>query len=243
MLVVSALLLPLTLAEKIENLRFMGLLGVFGIIFFMMAFILYYILTMFDSDIGAEPKGGMRMFPDDWYGAAAAVPNILLSITFQNNFFPLFKGIKQANDKKMMQASFVGVFSSAATYLAIGIMGYNYVGEGVEPNFLESFNYNEISKPFYFLLNGFFLLSIFFAFPIMFFGCRNNFIALIKLALTDDKKTSKAWRSEDNVEEISTYIRNEERGQRKKRAKLHFILYTLLLYLAMVGVAVGLDDI
>ena len=71
------------------------------------------------------------MFPEDWYGAAAAVPNILLSITFQNNFFPIFKGMKQVTDKKFLKVGFVGVFSSAATYLAVGILGYSYVGEGV----------------------------------------------------------------------------------------------------------------
>ena len=139
------------------------------------------------------------MFPEDWYGAAAAVPNILLSITFQNNFFPVFKGMKSATDKKMSQAGFAGVFLSAITYLIVGILGYSYVGEGVDPNFLESFVYKEMSKPFFFLLNGTFLLSIFFAFPIMFFGCRNNFIALIKLAMSKkDKKSSnkeKGWRS------------------------------------------------
>lgn len=102
----------------------------------MATFIIYYVLCLVDSDIGAEPKGDMRMFPDDWYGAAAVVPNILLSICFQNNFFPIFKGMRNVTDKRFMKVGFVGVFSSAGTYLAVGILGYSYVGEGVEPNFL-----------------------------------------------------------------------------------------------------------
>ena len=76
------------------------------------------------------------MFPEDWFRAAASVPNILLSITFQNNFFPIYKGMKDVSDKKFLKAGFVGVFSSAITYLIVGILGYSYVGEGVDANFL-----------------------------------------------------------------------------------------------------------
>lgn len=149
----------------------------------MLTFIVYYILCSTDDPIGAPPVGNMRMFPDDWYGAAAAVPNIIFSISFQNNFFPVFKGMKNPGDKRMMQASFTGGFFCAFSYLIVGILGYNLVGEGVQANFLESFVYEEMSKPFFFILNITFLVSIFFALPIMFFGCRNNFIALIKLAV------------------------------------------------------------
>jgi len=125
----------------------------------------------------------MRMFPNDWYGAAAAVPNIFFAITFQNNFFPVFKGMSQASDKRMALAAFIGVVFCAISYITVGILGYSYVGEDVSANFLSSFIYAEMSKPFFYLLNSTFLLSIFFAFPIMFFGCRNNFIALIKLVM------------------------------------------------------------
>ena len=73
----------------------------------------------------------MRKFPDDWYGAAAAVPNIVFSISFQSNFFPIFKGMRNSSDKKMMQASFAGGFFCATSYLLVGILGYNLIGEGV----------------------------------------------------------------------------------------------------------------
>ena len=120
--------MPFTLASKIEKLRFMGLAGVIGIILYMGTFILYYILCLVDSDIGKPPVGEMRMFPDDWYGAAAAVPNIIFSITFQNNFFPVFKGMQYVNDRKMMKASITGGFFCASSYLLVGILGYSYVG-------------------------------------------------------------------------------------------------------------------
>ena len=44
----------------------------------------------------------------------------------------------------------------------------------------------------------------------MFFGCRNNFIALVKLAVQKEQKKGKKWRSSNPEEEISTYIRDQE---------------------------------
>ena len=107
----------------------------------MFTFILYYILCSTDDPIGNPPVGNMRMFPEDWYGAAAAVPNIIFSICFQNNFFPVFKGMTNPGDARMMKASFTGGFFCAFSYLLVGILGYNYIGEGVEANFLSSFVY------------------------------------------------------------------------------------------------------
>ena len=101
-----------------------------------------------------------------------------------------------------------------------------------------------MSKPFFFILNSTFLISIFFAFPIMFFGSRNNFIALIKLALQkEEPKKGKEWRHTDSIAEISTYLRDNEQEQRKKKARMHFIAYTFIIYAAMIGIALGVDDI
>jgi len=159
----------------------MSLTGLIGITIFMLTFILYFFICLISDDFGDKPKGGMVPFPSDWFKAAAAVPNIFFAITFQNNFFPLFKGLKGPSDKKMAQASFMGVGFCAVSYILVGLIGYHYFGPGVSANFLSSFHYATFSKPFFFLLNTSFLVSIFFAFPIMFFGCRNNFIALIQL--------------------------------------------------------------
>jgi amino acid permease len=171
----------------------MSLSGLIGITVFMLTFILYYFICIISDDFGDKPKGGMNAFPSDWFSAAAAVPNIFFAITFQNNFFPLFKGLKGPSDKKMAQVSIMGVGFCATSYILVGLMGYHYIGPGVSANFLTSFHYATFSKPFYFLLNTSFLISIFCAFPIMFFGCRNNFIALIQLFMN---KRNKKWRSD-----------------------------------------------
>lgn len=76
------------------------------------------------------------MFPENWFGAAAAVPNILLSVCFQLNFFPIFKGMKNVTDSKMLRAAGAGMIFCILSYLLVGILGYQYVGHGVSANFL-----------------------------------------------------------------------------------------------------------
>ena len=63
------------------------------------------------------------------------------------------------------------------------MVGYDLVGNGVDANFLVSLSYDRMSKTVYYILNVSYLMSLVFAYPLTFFGCRNNFIALAKLAL------------------------------------------------------------
>ncbi len=71
------------------------------------------------------------------------------------NFFPVFKGMRNASDKKMSLASLAGILVCSGSYLLVGIMGYHLVhsingskvpiGEPslqVKANFLESLPYS-----------------------------------------------------------------------------------------------------
>ena len=166
----------------------MAFLGVAGIIVFMVSFIIYFVIAVLDEDPANNPVGNMNAFPSGvrgWFLAAAAIPNVLLALSYQMNFFPVFKGMKNASDKKISLSALVAMLFCSGSYLIVGILGYNLYGPGTEANFLQSIIYETANKTLFFIINFGFLLSIFFAFPIMFFGCRNNFIALIKLFLTN----------------------------------------------------------
>lgn len=58
---------------------------------------------------------------------------------------------------------------------------------------------------FFYLINLSFILSVYFAFPIMFFSGRNNFIALAKLLLAK-KKPEPPGAQRDELAEISEYL-------------------------------------
>ena len=87
----------------------------------------------------------MNMFPEgvtEWFLAAAAVPNILFALSYQMNFFPVFKGMQNATDKRFNRSVFAAITFSAISYLMIGILGYDLYGNNIEPNFLQNILYN-----------------------------------------------------------------------------------------------------
>jgi amino acid permease len=152
----------------------------------------------------------MRAFPADWFKAAAAVPNIILALGYQMNIFPIFKGMKKAGDSRMTAAIAVSLSVCTFTYLLVGILGYNYVGNTVGANFLNFLSYDKFPKIYYFIIKLSFLISIYFAFPLMFFGSRNNFIALIQLFKLKQKDIEYIkWRQRDEIEHISSYIQED----------------------------------
>lgn len=85
----------------------------------------------------------MQMFPEDWFAAIAVIPNLLLALSYQMNFFPIFKGMKNGNDKKMVKASLAGIAGCGISYLVVGMLGYSLYGDekGFSANFLLSIEY------------------------------------------------------------------------------------------------------
>ena len=86
----------------------------------------------------------------------------------------------------MKKASIAGILACSFFYLLVGNMGACVYGRSARGNFLLNFTRVGdlgISDPLYILLNGGFLISVFFSFPVMFFGARNNFIAIVKIII------------------------------------------------------------
>lgn len=111
-----------------EKLKFMALSGVVSITAFMISFVIFFIVAAADSDPVNNPVGNMDMFPSNWFKAAAAVPNIMLALTYQMNLFPIFKGMKNVTDSKYAKASLAGISFCVFSYLLVGILGYDYAG-------------------------------------------------------------------------------------------------------------------
>lgn len=243
-LLMALLEVPFTMVKKIEKLRMNAFMGVSGIVFFMVSFVIFFIVASIDDDPNNNPVGGMKMFPEKWLAAAAAVPNILLSMGFQLNFFPIFKGMKDVSDSRMANATAAAIGFCSFSYILVGIIGYQYVGPGASANFLESLSYEKIHpKAFFYLLNISFLSSIFFAFPIMFFSCRNNFIAIYKLVTRQEEKKPKNVRDGNESDDISDYVVDEMWKERRKKARIRFFVSTAIIYVVIVGVAMGVNDI
>lgn len=224
----------------------MAFIGVSGILVFMGTFVIHYFISLSESE---GSKLEMEAFPEDWFDAVSSIPNLILALAYQMNFFPVFKGMRNANDKRMSLATLTGLLVCSASYLLVGILGYHLVhgigGNKVEANFLSNIPYEGVHPVIYFIINCGFLLSVFFAFPIMFFGCRNNFIALLQLFLAkDEEQAAKKWReNSDNIEQISSYIESGDKVEKRKKANRLFYIYTFSIYVVVVGTGVLLDDI
>jgi amino acid permease len=135
-LLMALLEVPFTMVSKIEKLRMNAFMGVSGIVVFMISFVIFFIVAALDGNPDNQPVGNMRMFPEKWLAAAATVPNILLSMGFQLNFFPIFKGMRDVSDSKMAKATASAIGFCTFSYLLVGILGYQYVGREVSANFL-----------------------------------------------------------------------------------------------------------
>lgn len=144
----------------------------------------------------------------------------------------------------MSKASITGLLTVAFFYIITGNIGYALYGDSVQANFLLNLDHKDINDVLFFGMNGGFLISVFFSFPVMFFGARNNFIALGKLVLTKNKKPKIAAENyTDSVQQISSYIEHGTKDERRRKAQIHFYIYTATLYAVAIVIAILVDDI
>jgi amino acid permease len=123
----------------------------------------------------------MNAFPSDWLKFSAVIPNVLLSLTFQANFFPIYKGMKNSNDHRITSACLTAIVTCGSVYLVVSLYAYMLYGDTLKANFLLCLDKQHTDPLLYYGMNLGFLLSVLFAYPIMFFSARNNFIAIVKL--------------------------------------------------------------
>ena len=163
--------------KKIEKLAFLSFAGVAGIVIFIVCVIIHYIIYTTDG----YPSFSMNAFPSDWYQAFAVVPNIIFAYDFQTNYFPIYKGLRNASDKRMNLSSSLGIFACGASYLLLGLIGYSLAGQDVKANFLESILYETSNHSIFLIINICFILSIACAYPLIFFSSRNNLICMVNI--------------------------------------------------------------
>jgi len=70
----------------------------------------------------------MKPFPTSIFSAFAVLPNIIFAYDYQTNFFSIYKGLRNGNDKRMTLVSIIGLSICCFCYLLIGLVGYSLVG-------------------------------------------------------------------------------------------------------------------
>lgn len=169
----------MAIARKIERLKIFSLIGIAGIVFFLICLMIHFFVEMIERGWQVSPT--MYPFPQDWLKFSAVIPNVLLALTFQANFFPIYKGMKDSNDHRITSACLTAIVSCGSIYLIVSIYTYMLYGSDLKANFLLCIDKNQTNPLLYYGMNIGFLVSVLFAYPIIFFSARNNFIAIIKL--------------------------------------------------------------
>lgn len=83
--------------------------------------------------IEETPEGFSFWLPDkfDLKSALAALPTIILAYNWQFNLFPIYKGMEDTSDRKMLLAFICGYSMATVLYLTVGILGYATYGYNV----------------------------------------------------------------------------------------------------------------
>lgn len=87
----SIILIPFTLVNKIEKLKYLALIGISSITCFIISLIINFIKLYVDK--GELPGININLFPENAIDAVSSIPNVLLAFLYQMNFFPIYKGL------------------------------------------------------------------------------------------------------------------------------------------------------
>jgi hypothetical protein len=89
--------------------------------------------------------------------------------------------MKNSNDHRITSACLTAIVTCGSVYLVVSLYAYMLYGDTLKANFLLCLDKQHTDPLLYYGMNLGFLLSVLFAYPIMFFSARNNFIAIVKL--------------------------------------------------------------
>ena len=93
-------------------------------------------------------------------------------------------------------------------------------------------------------MNVGYLLSIMFSFAILFFGCRNNFVAIMNIVTTNGPYRPRYHQEgDDDANMIEVEGEQEDRAALKRKKNRLFYLYTMIIYVIIIVLAYLLDDI
>lgn len=92
-LVAAVLQCPFTLVNKIEKLKFLAFFGVTGITVFVIALIITFFIELAEPERDWACHVDMVPVGNNPLNMAIVIPNMMLALAYQMNFFPIFKGI------------------------------------------------------------------------------------------------------------------------------------------------------
>lgn len=233
------IILPFVFCKDFDRLKFVSILSTSSII-------IYFILTLyafFNKWANNNLAENINILPNssfDFREGMGCFPSVFLAFTFQYNFFPVYKTVKNVDDRKMMWISISALSIVLIIYILVGICGYLSYGENVHINFLESITIEDIGPVFYYILLIAFSSAVSFSVPLFFFGCRNYFLSFYR-----DVKHFWLEGEREKEKTLSAYLVRRPWSQRmhpQSNSNLVFIVATIVLYLVVLICATTLKE-
>mmetsp|Transcript_70971 Transcript_70971/g.82623 ORF Transcript_70971/g.82623 Transcript_70971/m.82623 type:complete len:524 (+) Transcript_70971:41-1612(+) len=241
--IVALIMLPLAFAKKMARLKIVSLIAVSGISVFCILTFYIFIKKWIEGSL----PGGINFLPSSDFSLVrgiTCVPTVFLAFTFQFNFFPVYKSLKDANDLRMRKVTLLSLTMVLSFYILVALCGYLSYGPAItSEGLIDSFSANDLGSALYLILMFAFLLSSTLSFPLMFFGARNNIWSVI---LSISKRMKKDWRIREKIKE--THLTKEEIVKTLPKTTVTiswqvYAAYVVSLYILLVAAAVFANGI
>lgn len=244
-LLIAIVILPFAFAKNIQKLRVVPYITISAICIYV--FVTFY--NFFHKVANDDLNTTYNFVPGsdfEYKSALGCFPTVFLAFTFQFNFFPVYKSLEDASDKKMMKISTIAITLVFFLYCFVGIAGYLSYGSAIQSNFLESFQVDDLGSGFYYLVLAAFCLSTSFTVPLFYFGCRNLVLTVIR----DVRKILYKRRKQQRKIDFAQVV-NEEKliaeksvpGYKKPISPFFFYSFSIFLYAIIVVLAIFISDI
>lgn len=183
LIVVIAIIFPLTLLKKMDSLKYTSFLSLFFIISFILAVVCTsaYKLTHDDYTVTSEPvEGEMQTAPGSFKGFFKTLPLLCFAFLCHQNAFPIYNELEGASLGKMNQISIISMGICGSAYLLTAFFGYAVFKDTVDADLLKNYEVKgtDVSTLMNVVRVGF-GLSFTFSYPIILFEARHNLDMLV----------------------------------------------------------------
>mmetsp|Transcript_13276 Transcript_13276/g.46410 ORF Transcript_13276/g.46410 Transcript_13276/m.46410 type:complete len:458 (+) Transcript_13276:54-1427(+) len=188
------LLLPLSLVDSMNELRFASLFGVITIIYLVGA-VCYHSSFNIASNAVQPPWSDLSL----WVGSKPldiiqAVPIFMFAFTCQINVFAIFDDLNRASERRMAKVSFRAISLCLLLYACIGVSGFLEFGHRTHGNILNNFS-QEFTQGSVgvVLMYGAIAVTIVMAFPLIVHPCRSSIENVCSGYIPSNRLSHAAW--------------------------------------------------
>ncbi|ETV72239.1 hypothetical protein, variant [Aphanomyces astaci] len=199
----GAIMLPLSLLKDVSSLQFSSMLGVFSIVFLVVAVAIRSGMRIHDDGLPTSLDWGMNLSHGPNF--MLSVPIVMFAFTNQPNVFSIFTELQRPCIRRMSKVVNCAAYASLWIYLTIGLVAYVAFGAvlaepHVKGNILLSFPMSDVLIA---LARAAITFTVAVAYPLNIFPCRFSidmmFFAQAKESLVRHVVVSTGTNDDDEV--------------------------------------------